>query len=87
MKEIKMRVNRNADGFCSNCRMSYKNTKEMYDIMIFGEIHQLCYECVDNLFQKTLKAQINDQSKLKTKEDLVRAKRSDAVKEMSKSKK
>lgn len=78
--KIKMRVNNNSNSFCSECGVNYKNTKEMHDLMLFGEVHQICYECLDKLFQKTLKAQINYQSKVKSKEDLIRAKRSEMVK-------
>lgn len=81
MKEIKMRVNYKPDSSCSNCGTNYKNTKEMHDIMLFGEVHQICYDCLETLFQKILKSQVNYQSKLKTKEDLTRIKRSQIIKE------
>lgn len=81
MKEIKMRVNYKQDSSCSNCGITYKNTKEMHDIMLFGEVHQICYDCLETLFQKILKSQVNYQSKLKTKEDLERIKRSQVIKE------
>ena len=77
--QIKMRVNNNSESFCSNCGMKYKNTKEMYDLMLFGKVNQICLKCVDALFQKTLKAQINYQSKIKTKEDLARIKISETL--------
>lgn len=80
-REVKMRVNNNSNSFCSNCGISYKNTKEMHDIMLFGEVNQICYECLEVLFQKILKSQVNYQGKLKTKEDLTRIKRSQIIKE------
>lgn len=79
--QIKMRVNNDSESFCSNCGMKYKNTKEMYDLMLFGKVNQICFKCVDVLFQKTLKAQISYQGKIKTKEDLARIKRSEALKQ------
>lgn len=74
-----MRVNTNTDSHCSNCGVTWKNTKEMHDLMLFGEVHQICFNCLETLFQKSLKAQIAYQGKLKTKEDLIRAKRSEMV--------
>lgn len=80
MNEIKMRVNYKPETVCSNCGMKYKNTKEMYDIMIFGEVKHICFDCVDELFRKTLKAQINYQAKVKNKEDMARITRNKVIK-------
>lgn len=78
--EIKMRVNYDSECTCSQCGMKYKNTKEMYDIRLFGEINQICFDCVEKLFQKLLRAETTYQAKLKTKEDMARIKRNQAIK-------
>lgn len=79
MSEIKMRVNNNKETVCSNCGKKYNYTKEMYDVMIFGQVKHLCYGCVDMLFRKTLSAQIKYQSRVKSKEDIARINRSKSV--------
>ena len=81
MSEIKMRVNYKPETVCSNCGMKYKNTPTMYDIMIFGEVKHICYDCVDKLFHKTLSAEIAFQNKTKSKEDMARITRNKMLKE------
>lgn len=77
---IRMRVNYDSECVCSECGMKYKNTKEMYDMKIFGEVHHICYDCLEALFLKTLRAQTTYQAKLKTKEDMARIKRNELIK-------
>lgn len=74
-----MRINYDSQSVCSNCGMKYKNTKEMYDIKLFGKVNQICYDCVDKLFHKTLNAQVKYQAKIKTKEDMARISRNRIV--------
>lgn len=72
---IKMRVNNDTSARCGECGALWKNSSEMYDLFIFGEIHQICLRCSDKLFQKTLRASCAYNGKVKQKEDLNRAER------------
>lgn len=72
---IKMRVNTNTSSYCNECGTWWKNTGEMYDLCIFGEIHQICRKCSETLFQKTLRASCAYNGKVKQKEDMARAER------------
>lgn len=72
---IKMRVNTDKNSFCEECGKTWNYTAEMYDLFIFGKVHQICRKCSDVLFQKTLKAGCIYNSKVKQKEDLKRAER------------
>ena len=67
---IKMRVNKKEDCICSECGSKKKNVLDMYDICIAGEVFTICDSCNDELFHKSLKAQIYTQSRLKSNEDI-----------------
>lgn len=69
---IKMRVNANKSSSCTNCGTVWKNTKEMYDLMLCGKMFTLCYDCVGELFHKTLSADCKYNGKIKSKEDMQR---------------
>ena len=77
MSKIKMRVNNDKQAVCEQCEKKYMEVKEMYDIKIFGDLHTICWNCVDDLFHKTLSAQCKYQAKLKSNEDMERIRRSD----------
>lgn len=77
---IKMRVNNQSSSACDECKVAYKNTPEMYDLMISGVKHTLCKGCVDTLFQKTLKASCLYNGRLKSSEDMKRIRRSKELK-------
>lgn len=72
---IKMRVNTNQESTCDECSCPWKNTAEMYDLMLCGTKFTLCKECIETLFNKTLKASCLYNSRLKSQEDLRRAER------------
>lgn len=72
---IKMRVNNDTSSCCDECGVLWKNCAEMYDLFVFGEIHRICRQCSEKLFQKTLKASCSYNAKVKQKEDLKRAER------------
>lgn len=78
---IKMRVNNQKDSACQECRTPYKNTPEMYDLMICNTKYTLCKRCVDTLFQKTLKASCMYNGKLKSAEDMARICRDKTLRE------
>lgn len=68
MKEaIKIRVNNKQNDVCTGCGKSSKDEKkEFYDMMIGNELNHLCFDCMEMMFRKTLKAQVNYQGKLKS---------------------
>lgn len=72
---IKMRVNTNRASVCGECGCGWKDTGEMYDLVLCNVKHTLCKEHLDVVFQKTLKASCLYNSKLKSQEDLRRAER------------
>lgn len=52
---------------CTACGKSSKQEqKEFYDMLIGEQVIHLCFDCLDLMFQKTLKAQVAYQGKLKT---------------------
>lgn len=71
-ENIKMRVNKNKESECDCCGEKWKNVPEIYDIMIFGEIHTICMKCTQELFCKILKADCLYNSRLKSDEDVTR---------------
>lgn len=78
---IKMRVNNDKNSKCDECGRTWNNTKEMIDINIFNEIHCICFECNQILFQKTLRVECNYNSRVKSKEDQIRARRVESLKD------
>lgn len=70
---IKMRVNADKGSICNECGTKYKDTLEMYDLVLCGKQFTLCKECVETLFHKTLKADCKYNAKLKSQEDLRKA--------------
>jgi len=77
MSKIKMRVNNDKQAVCEQCGKKYMEVKEMYDIKIFGDLNTICWNCVDDLFHKTLSAQCKYNARLKSNEDMERIRRSD----------
>ena len=67
MKEaIKIRVNNKQNDICTGCgKSSEKEKKEFYDMMIGNDLIHLCFDCMEMMFKKTLKAQVNYNGKLK----------------------
>lgn len=75
-KMIKMRVNGNKESECNECGCPYNCTAEMYDLVLCEEQFILCSDCIEKLFQKTLKASCKYNSKVKRPDDLKRKERS-----------
>lgn len=82
LKVVKMRVNENKNSVCEGCGIKWKNTKEMYDIMICSHKFTLCYDCIDQIFHKTLSASCKYNAKLKSQEDMQRIQNYKTVKEI-----
>lgn len=68
MKEaIKIRVNTKQNDTCTGCGKSSKDEhKEFYDMLVGKTMIHLCFDCMEMMFRKTLKAQVNYQGKLKS---------------------
>ena len=63
---IKIRINYKSGIHCTACgKLSDKERKEFYDMMIGNDLIHLCFDCIEMMFRKTLKAQVNYQGKLK----------------------
>ena len=73
---IKMRVNKDKESKCDDCGVVWSHTPEMYDLNICDTTFTLCSKCVETLFQKTLRASVKYNGRMKTKEDMERAKNS-----------
>ena len=71
-----MRVNEKKNSCCEECGVSFKNTKEMYDIMIVDTKFTLCFNCIEKVFQKTLHASVSYNNRIKSQEDMERIRRS-----------
>lgn len=73
---VRMRVNKDKESKCKLCNTPYMYTPEMYDLQLANEeksvIFVLCKDCVDEIFNKTLKAGCNYNARVKTKEDMQR---------------
>lgn len=73
---IRMRVNKDKNSRCKLCNTPYMYTPEMYDLQLANEdksvIFTLCKSCVDELFNKTLKASCMYNHRIKDKEDMKR---------------
>ena len=75
-----MRVNQKELSKCQECGIRWKNTKEMYDIQICDSKFTLCFDCIDKIFHKVLKADCMYNSKVKSQEDLERVRNYNAIK-------
>lgn len=80
---IRMRVNNVKDSECNECGCLYKNVAEMYDLILCDVQFTLCKECIEMLFNKTLKASCMYNAKVKRPEDLKRAERARMRKDRS----
>lgn len=73
---IRMRVNKDKETRCKLCDTPYMHTPEMYDLQLANKnksvIFTLCKECVDELFNKTLKSNCMYNHRIKDKEDMKR---------------
>lgn len=77
---IKMRVNANKSSICNECGTKHKDALEMYDLVLCGRQFTLCKDCVEVLFQKTLRADCMYNAKLKRPEDMKRIRRNKKLK-------
>ena len=73
---FRMKVNENRNSICEECKCEWKNTKEMYDVQIFGQKHTVCKECLEDIMLKILRMDVKYSAKLKSQADLKRAENS-----------
>lgn len=69
---MKMRTNHDTESSCDECGCVWKNTEEMYDLMLCGEIHVLCKQCADGLFNRLLRMSCKYNGRVKSQEDMQR---------------
>ena len=80
---IKMRVKKEKESECFVCKTIWLNTKEMYDLRFESNLDEtrtltLCKSCVDELFNKTLRANCLYNNRIKSKEDMERIRRAES---------
>ena len=80
---IKMRVNKEKESECFVCKTIWQNTHEMYDLRFESKLDEtrtltLCKTCVDELFNKTLRASCLYNGRVKSKEDMERIRRAES---------
>ena len=68
-----MRVNENKESVCEECECKWNETKEMYDVQIFGQKRIVCKECLEDIMLKILRMDVKYSAKLKSQNDLKRA--------------
>lgn len=69
---IKMRVNDDKECRCQECNVLWKNTPEMYDLLIVNSKVTLCKKCFDEMFRKTLKMSCMYDERVKSQTDMRR---------------
>ena len=69
--KIKMRTNKSDNPICKVCSHTRKNSLEFFDIAFTPKhIITVCDNCLEDLFNKTLKANCQVNAKLKSQKDL-----------------
>ena len=68
--KIKMRVRKDNKGICKCCGGTDKNTIDLFDLCLGDEVITICDECNELLFNKTLKATVYVNSRVKSDKDL-----------------
>jgi hypothetical protein len=69
---IRMKVEKSKKSKCCECNTNWKDTREMYTILLGGSKITLCSSCLNDLFTKCLRMQTIYNSRLKSNEDLKR---------------
>lgn len=67
---VRMRTNNESNAYCCECGNGRNNSLELFDICIGGQIFTICDLCNEQLFQKTLRATCNVNSKVKRPSDM-----------------
>lgn len=67
---IKMRNNTKDDAICCNCESTQKQSLNMFDLCIGDRVFTICDECNEKILNKTLRAEVAKNSRLKSQRDL-----------------
>ncbi len=67
---IKMRNNKELDSICCECGDHRKDVLDMFDLCIGGNIITICDVCNEQILNKTLKAEVAKNGRVKTQEDM-----------------
>lgn len=67
---IKMRYNREEDACCCDCGETQNEVLNMYDICIGGTILTICDRCAEQIMNKTLKAVVDRNHRVKSSRDI-----------------
>lgn len=67
---IRMRHNNKLDAVCSNCGSSADESLNMFDICIGKTIMTICDVCNEEVFNKTLSAQVYKNGRVKEPRDM-----------------
>ena len=65
-----MRNNKELDSICCECGDHRKDVLDMFDLCIGGNIITICDVCNEQILNKTLKAEVAKNGRVKTQEDM-----------------
>lgn len=68
---IKMRNNTKADAVCCECGESQEEVLNMFDLLIGEVLLTICDVCNEKLLQKSLRAGVAKDSRVKTARDMI----------------
>ena len=68
---IRMRNSKDKDAVCCECGQTRKEVLGMFDICIGKNIFTICDVCNETLLFKTIRAEVEKNGRIKTKEDMV----------------
>lgn len=65
-----MRNNNNKDAICDECGDCQEDVINMFDLCIAGQIHTICDLCNSKILNKTLRAEVYKNGKVKTRKEI-----------------
>jgi hypothetical protein len=74
---IRMKVEKSKKSRCCECGTDWKDTREMYTILLGGNKTTVCATCFNDLFRKYLHMETTYNARLKSGEDLKRKRNED----------
>lgn len=67
---IRMRNNKSEDAICCDCGSNKNKVLGMYDLCVGGKVFTICDECNSKLLTKSLRADCEKNSRVKSQHDL-----------------
>jgi hypothetical protein len=67
-----MKVENNKNSICMECNTKWKDTREMFTILLCCRKVTLCYKCLEELEMKTLHMNVEYDKRLKSGTDIKR---------------